>query len=244
MSGSCLVLLTDTLYLPGTIRTITSWQRHNPHFPVIVLSRDEAALQAPQLKELSNEQVLIDPAPYSEISPYKKSRSKRHAETFYKFEAFRDFGFERNIYLDSDILCLREAPDLVAPSSSPLHASLDTGFKKTRGYKGHLHEINSGVLSIHRSIQGTSTIEQLKEIARSNPGRSGYNSGDQGIINKWIHDHSIELKLLSPEYNLIKKDYSDTSGLSDCRLLHFCSRKPWVTSGDTPSELETLWHHP
>lgn len=242
MPRHCLVLLTDTLYLPGTLRTIASWQQRNPPFPVIALSRDPLALQDPQLKALAKERILIETDSYADISPFKKSRSKRHAETFYKFEAFRDFGYERNIFLDSDILCLRNAPALYPTSGPSLLASRDTGFRKTRGYKGHPNEINSGVLSIHRILQGSATIEQLKEIARSNPGRSGYNSGDQGIINKWIHAHGIDLGLLPAEYNLIKKDYSDASGLETCRLLHYCDRKPWFPSTDEPSPLERLWH--
>jgi lipopolysaccharide biosynthesis glycosyltransferase len=241
MSSCCLVLLTDSLYLPGTLRTIRSWQATNPGFPVIALSREEAALQSTDLEALTSERVLIDTTPYADISPYKKSRSKRHAHTFYKFEAFADFGYERNIFLDSDILCLREAPGLYPKANDRLQAVPDSGFKKTRGYKGHAGEINSGVLSIPRGLQGKQTIEQLRVIARENPGRSGYNSGDQGIINKWIHRHGVKQELLPPEYNLIKKDYSSTDGLSDCRLLHYCGRKPWFPHLGERTALEALW---
>lgn len=235
------MVLTDTLYLPGTVRLLESWLRHNEALPAIALSRDPAALADPDLTALTTERHLIDTASYADIRPYKKSRSQRHAETFYKFEAFRDFGYERNIFLDSDLLCLRETPALLEPSDHALLAALDTGFKKTRGYKGHDHEINSGVLSIHRSLLGESTITQLKRLARENPGRSGYNSGDQGIINKWIYANEIDLGLLPSEYNLIKKDYQDTDGLDCCRLLHFCDRKPWFENEREPTQLETLW---
>lgn len=240
MTSFCIVVLTDLLYLPGTMRLLESWKKHNPWLPVIGLSRDQRALQDPSLAEICHRTVLIDPKSYREISPYKKSRSKRHAETFYKFEAFRDFGYERNIFLDSDLLCLRETPALLETNPRSLLAALDTGFARTRGYKGHPEEINSGVLSIHKSIQGDQTVEQLKTIARDNPGRSGYNSGDQGIINKWIHSQKIDLDLLPPEYNLIKKDYHDTEHVETCRLLHFCDRKPWISHQKSP--LENLWH--
>ncbi len=241
MPDYCIVVLTDSLYLPGSLRTIESWRDHNPPLPVIALSRDQSALNNSRLKALSQELVLIDSSSYLEISPYKKSRSKRHAETFYKFEAFRDFGYDRNIFLDSDLLCLSQAPALLELNDHALLAALDTGFKKTRGYKGHPNEINSGVLSIHKSIQGEQTIQQLKRIARDNPGRSGYNSGDQGIINKWIHAQGIDLGLLSSDYNLIKKDYADMSEVLDCHLLHYCDRKPWFDTQGKRSELEKLW---
>ncbi len=241
MPSHCLVLLTDTLYLPGTLRTIESWQAHNPPLPIIALSRNAAVLQDAQLERLCHQRILIDTASYANIEPYKKSRSRRHAETFYKFEAFRDFGFERNLYLDSDILCLRETPALLEASPHALLAACDTGFRPTRGYKGHPNEINSGVLSIHKSIQGEQSIEQLKTIARENPGRSGYNSGDQGIINKWIHAQGIDLGILPEEYNLIKRDYADTTGLATCRLLHYCDRKPWFKTERELPELEKLW---
>ena len=37
-SDSCLVVLTDALYLPGTRRLIESWNLHHPPLPLIVLS--------------------------------------------------------------------------------------------------------------------------------------------------------------------------------------------------------------
>ncbi len=242
MPSHCLVLLTDSLYLSGTLRTIESWQALNPALSTIILSKEPSILQDPRLRELADQFILIETAAYEGIRPYKKSRSKRHAQTFYKFEAFRDFGFERNIFLDSDVLCLRPTPLLLESSPHALLAAIDTGFKKTRGYKGHANEINSGVLSIHHSLQGHGTVEQLKTLARETPGRSGYNSGDQGIINKWIHRQGIDLGLLPSEYNVIKKDYADTSGLADCRLLHYCHRKPWIIPSQSPSPLESLWH--
>lgn len=239
--STCLVVLTDTLYLTGTLKTIASWRAHNPSLPVIALSYDQEALANPNLQDLAAQTHLIDTASYQTISPYKKSRSQRHAKTFYKFEAFRNFGYERNLFLDSDILCLRPCPLLTAPCDPQLLAAPDTGFRPTRGYKGHPNEINSGVLSIHNSIQGTDTVESLKTIARQSPGRSGYNSGDQGIINKWIHKKRIDLRLLPSEYNLIKKDYSDTSDLNTCRLLHLCHRKPWFPQPTNQGILQQLW---
>ncbi|EDY81452.1 Glycosyl transferase family 8 [Verrucomicrobiia bacterium DG1235] len=241
MPPACLVVLTDSLYLPGTLRLLQSWSKHNPPLPVIALSKDPATLVNARLISLSHKRLLIDSADYASIRPYKKSRSKRHAETFYKFEAFRDFGYERNIYLDSDILCRRPAPLLHEASPYSLLAALDTGFQPTRGYKGHPQEINSGVLSIHKSIQGQKAIGQLKEIATQNPGRSGYNAGDQGILNKWIHQRDIDLELLPRDYNLIKKDYADTTELKTCRLLHYCARKPWFEPKQEPEALEQLW---
>ncbi len=220
-------MLTDALYLPGTLRLLASWRRHHPPLPTIALSTDEAVLSDPVLRAQCDRCILIDPAPYADIRPYKKRHSRQHAQTFFKFEAFGDFGFARNVFLDSDILCLKEAPALLEPSAVPLRAALDTGFRKTRAYKGHPNEINSGVLSIGRAIQGPATIARLQEIARTQPGRGGYNAGDQGILNKWIHADHIDLELLPSDYNLIKKDYADTTGLETCRLLHFAGSKPW-----------------
>lgn len=241
-------MLTDTLYLPGTRRLIESWCAHHPPLPVIALSADAAALSDPFLVAHCHRRVPIDPAPYADIRPYRKRHSRRHAQTFFKFEAFGDFGFARNVFLDSDILCLREAPALVAPGTAPLRAVRDSGFRKTRAYKGHPNELNSGVLSIGRSLQGAATVARLQDLARSSPGRGGYNAGDQGILNKWIHADGIEVELLPPDYNLIRKDYAETDGLADCRLLHFAGHKPWIGrqrhDGAAPplAPLERLWH--
>lgn len=247
-SDTCLVVLTDSLYLPGTLRLLASWRRHHPPLPVIALSKDAAALSDPVLREQCHRCILIDPAPYADIRPYQKRHSRQHAQTFFKFEAFGDFGFGRNVFLDSDILCLKEAPALLEPSAAALRAALDTGFRKTRAYKGHPNEINSGVLSIGRAIQGPATIARLQDIARTHPGRGGYNAGDQGIINKWIHADRIDLELLPSDYNLIKKDYADTAGLETCRLLHFAGHKPWLGRRRNDAikpdagTLELLWH--
>ena len=239
---ACLVVLTDTLYLPGTRRLLESWDKRNPILPVVALSHEPTALQAPFLLKRCAQRITIDPKSYANIKPYKKRRSMRHAQTFYKFEAFSNFGYDLNLFLDSDILCLRPAPRLLEPSNAQLQGVPDTGFKKTRGSKGHASEINSGVLVIDQSIQGLKTINTLKQIALNNPGRGGYNAGDQGIINKWIHHKSIKLELLPSSYNLIKKDYSDQADLEACRLLHFAARKPWFDKPKhSPKPLERLW---
>ena len=138
----------------------------------------------------------------------------------------------------------------MAASPTPLRAVSDTGFRKTRAYKGHPIEINSGVLSIGRALQGAATIARLQDLARTHPGRGGYNAGDQGIINKWIHAEGIDVDLLPPEYNLIKKNYADTRGLNDYRLLHLAGHKPWLgqrrndATDYTVEILERLWHDP
>lgn len=247
-SGVCLVVLTDSLYLPGTRRLLESWRQHHPPLAVIALSVEAETLRDPWLVEHCQRCILIDPAPYADIRPYQKRHSRQHARTFYKFEAFGDFGFERNLFLDSDILCLNPAPALLEPGPVPLRAALDTGFRKTRAYKGHPIEINSGVLSIGRALQGAATIARLQDIARTQPGRGGYNAGDQGILNKWIHADGIDVELLPPSYNLIKKNYADTTGLQDCRLLHLAGHKPWLgrqrndRSDPAVDVLERLWH--
>ena len=240
----CLVTLTDTLYLPGTRRLIASVIRQNGTLPIIVLSDDPVALKDPFLAETCERLIPIDPSRYADIRPYKKRHSKRHARTFYKFEAFANYGYQRNIFLDSDILCLRPTPKLFDAGSSPLMAARDMGSRKTRAYKGSTDEINSGVLVIDQSIQGTVTLENLHQTARENPGRGGYNAGDQGIINKWIREVNIEIDFLPSEYNLIKKDYEDLSELDTCRLLHYCDRKPWIPakeSDSSPQALVKIW---
>ena len=247
-SDVCLVVLTDSLYLPGTRRLLESWRLHNPPLPVIALSEEAEVLNDVWLRSHCHRRIAIDPAPYADIPAYKKRHSQRHAQTFFKFEAFGDFGFERNVFLDSDILCLNPAPALLAPGTVPLRAALDSGFRKTRAYKGHANEINSGVLSIGRAIQGSATVARLQEIARTQPGRGGYNAGDQGIVNKWIHADRIDVDLLLVDYNLIKKDYADPTGLADCRLLHFAGHKPWLgqrghdVAAPALEALERLWH--
>lgn len=227
--AACLVVLTDSLYLPGTRVAVASWTRHNGEIPIVALSVEPAPLEDPFLCRIAAQRHLIDSAPYAAIRPYAKRKSGRYAAAFFKFEAFRDFGFARNLYLDSDVLCLRPAHELVDASDAnhALLAAPETGFRKTRSYKGHASEINSGVLSIPRSLQGAPTVARLIDIATRQPGRGGYNAGDQGILNKWIHQDNVPLALLDPSFNLIKKDYADLSGLDSCRLLHFADRKPW-----------------
>lgn len=238
----CLVVLTDLLYLPGTRRAVASWIERNGECQIVVLSREPQVFGDPFLHGLGARFVAIDAARYAEIRPYKKRHSRRHAETFFKFEAFADFGFARNVYLDSDALCLRPAPALAAPGDSPLRAVREPGFRRTRSYRGSPDEINSGVLSIGRALLGAATIERLLQTAQESPGRGGYDAGDQGILNKWIRRDGISLELLPPECNLVKKDYADLSGMDDCRILHFAGRKPWFERGARAVEpLERLW---
>jgi len=238
---TALVLLTDPLYLSGTLLLASSFSQQNGALPIIVLSKSRELLEDSRIRNLATVRHLVEPAHYHDIPVYKKRRSKRHAATFLKFEAFRDFGYAQNLYLDSDLLCLRPAPKLLRASGAPLAAAADSGFRATRRYKGHKPEINTGVLRIDRELQGESTVSALLKIARDEPGAGGYNAGDQSVINKWIHRNKIQVDMLPPEYNLIKKDYADTASLASCRLLHFCARKPWFPSKAPMQALERLW---
>tara|TARA_B110000037_G_scaffold221540_2_gene292889 strand:+ start:1344 stop:2057 length:714 start_codon:yes stop_codon:yes gene_type:complete len=229
------------LYMPGTRKLIESWSRHNDAIPIIALSDQEEALDSTFLQTHATERILIAPNQYADIAPYKKRHSQRHARTFYKFEAFADFGYDQNIFLDSDILCLAPCPLLLKPNTNTLlKAAKDTGFRPRRGYKGSPNEINSGVLVIDRALQGRNTIQTLHQIAIESPGHGGYNSGDQGIINKWIRKESIPIEILPQNYNLIKKDYSDCSQIEDCCLLHFTDRKPWFPQPEREEETQAL----
>lgn len=247
IADHCLVVLTDPLYLPGTLRAIESWLQWNGPCPIVALSRKPEVFRDPALQRFGPQCRSIDDPAFGRIKAYRKRRSRRHAETFYKFYAFSDFGYERNIFIDSDVLCLRPAPLLCEDSKSDLLAALDTGFRKTRAYKGHPIEINSGVMAINRAIQGPATVAKLIAIAEEEPGRGGYNAGDQGIINKWMHREALCVTLLPPDYNLLKSDYEDESGLDSCRLLHFTGRKPWFDRARhdgtlrPPATLEKLW---
>ena len=95
---------------------------------------------------------------------------------------------------------------------------------------------------------GSATVDALKAIARSDPGRGGYNAGDQGVLNKWIHAEEVPLEVLPEEYNLIKKDYADIRSLNRCRLLHLAGAKPWIERARGDGEacslgpVEQLWH--
>ena len=62
-------------------------------------------------------------------------------------------------------------------------------------------------------------VPRLQEIARTQPGRGGYNAGDQGILNKWIHADGIDVELL--QTGAILHDFGKIDELSYDRAFSY-----------------------
>jgi len=247
--SACIVTFTDERMLPGTQVLIHSLAQHNDlsDVPIIVLSDDPRILDDPYLRDHATHRHVVDLEPYAGIE-HKQIRLgvKAYAAAF---EAFRDYGFDVNLYLDSDMLCRGSIAELLTPTQRDLRVVADGSDSMRRIFYEDVSEFNSGVMAIGKQLQGDPVVAELIEHAAC---KHSYDGGDQGTLNRWAFERGIDIEFLPVIYNLAKMIVSQRREdwmwrckrryLDDCRLLHFVWHKPWLRADRHFESVERLWH--
>ena len=107
------------------------------------------------------------------------------AKTFYKFEIFKMYDYDRVIFLDCDMLCVGDISYLF---SSEIN-KYDLCGVRSSDY-GRSKQINSGLLVVNKSLLNENTYKDLIKISKK---KSFHDGGDEGIINYYL--------ILSKNYN-------------------------------------------
>nr|MCV4208673.1 hypothetical protein [Roseomonas sp. SXEYE001] len=113
IKASCLVFLLDRAYLKGFAALLSSLSKTASlaGMPIVVISDDQSVLDEEFVRNVSEVRRLI-PTDYLERYrglPNDHIPEKQRCEvapkyTWLKFFLFRDFGYDHNIYFDSDML--------------------------------------------------------------------------------------------------------------------------------------------
>lgn len=221
-------------YFVGFHHLVESLKRHHTQLPpIIVLSPD---LKQPPPGADGIEGVRIEN--YRKIANVQKAFGK---SVYFKLDVFR-MNFDRVVFLDADVLALKNVSELWNPNSfnaAGLYAireSTALGLSNP-DWQGRL---NTGVMVINRPFLTGAHYQRLLQLAHDG---ATYDHGDQGVVNAFVQTNDMfnNVGELSPRYNLpscarVDGDWQRFS--QDIGIVHFLGpRKPWM------NEPEHRWHH-
>lgn len=231
----CLVSLVDHSYMVGLQVMLRSFLMHNRWFEEDFILLD-AGLSNDDRKKCrsiySNVQFLkVDESRYIGKMPYERTQPRLKA-AYFKFDLFRIRGYRRVVFLDSDIVVLRDIRELF---------ELSDGFYAVKsGYYNKDQQFNSGVLCIDNKYLTDDNYNMLVEKAFEFGGWVA----DQDVINRLFADQITSL----PVYlNMTKREArANNLAREQLAILHFVGKKPWESSDEASEKgyeyYESIWH--
>lgn len=218
-------IVADSQYILPARCLVHSLNKHNclSSVPIYIITQDVALSAVPFVENDIEGLIVIDKKRYSTAS----KKEPRLIESYKKLEAFNDFGFDRNLVIDADIICTGSI-DLLLNCDSLMGdfiAAPDNGYGFAANLDGHL-TINSGVFVVNKPLQSDIIRKEIvSHIGQSDP------HGEQSAINKWLRHSNVSLGYLPMSYNLqvkaINSGYWEQE-YPQCKLLHWSGEdKPW-----------------
>jgi lipopolysaccharide biosynthesis glycosyltransferase len=179
----------------------------------------------------------------------RKTKPKRLTKNcFLSFYAFKNYGYDKNIFLDSDMIVRKDFRFLLSSESSFI-GSIDNSHKKYRkefsitkitGEKDNPN-INSGFMIIDSKYLGDDTFNNLVDIANNT---SRMINGDQCAINLWLKDKDRIILPFLFNYQIkfaIKNGSSKSPSSKLAFIYHYIgSQKPWMYNPQNKFDRE--WH--
>ncbi|WP_374275767.1 glycosyltransferase [Brevundimonas sp.] len=252
------------VYSLARVRTLTK-------YPIIVISEDAAVFRDPLVRAVTDHSVLAGPeqiAEFANISPERVREDLRKGwiakYTFLKWLVFQDYGFDRHIYIDADIVALNDCEHLAALSEHDLYGAPvfkrdliidETGARRPVVEReqrmsafladGNERSLNSGVMVINRRAMEPEFRAGLIATAES----KSY-TVEQAVVRDFIRrSDRYSMGVLSSYDNFNHGFLASLSAptqlkhLDRVRLLHYvgADKKPWNAAYmDDPTRIERL----
>lgn len=145
----------------------------------------------------------------------ERQAADRWNKTLYKLICFRPNGYDKLVYLDSDILVRADLDDLFELEG--FAAVSDSKFYPEFARGG----INSGVMVIEPSEELYNNLRAMVPVVAAEMPIFG----DQDVINKYLMTNGHSFTSLSVEYNTC---FYACKGIEDPKVVHFILKsKPW-----------------
>ena len=240
-------ILTTDSYLPGLLVLHKSLIDTKTKFPFLVLLTDNISAKA--IRTLEKNKINYKILDQKIINPSKINPEHRWYSTYYKLAIFNQIEFEKIVFLDADMLILRNIDELF--SKRHLSAVNAGGMLARKSSWTHL---NSGLMVIRPSkklfnnmIKKIGKIESLDVEGDKNRATAG---SDQDFINayypKWPQKKYLHL---DHRYNIIhyfideycsQFKYTIENGKNNISVIHYASYiKPWTITKKEIDELQS-----
>lgn len=159
----------------------------------------------------------------------------RLKSTYYKLDLFNIAGYDRLVFIDSDVIILGDIKELF---------ECKAGFAAIKGYDP-LNDIlrrdfNSGVFVVNKMFLTAEVYTDLLKLCKK-----GYKMPDQKTLNLYFNGRTVFLDKI---YNVEKRmlfSKNHKHFLTNARILHYVGEKPWNKKTNIKEEqfatLERKW---
>jgi lipopolysaccharide biosynthesis glycosyltransferase len=214
-----MVTLLNELFVIGFKTMLNSLLINNTWFnlPIVILDENLKKETKKDLFKMYNN-IYFEPVKKSYYNNVNFSiTSRRLRDTYYKLDIFRLEGFDRLIFIDSDVIILKSIKKLFETSEP---------FAAVRAYDASRDilrkDINSGIFVINKQYLNPETYTGVLKIAMS-----GHKMPDQATINMFFKN---KITFLDKTYNvekrmLFSKNYRQV--FLNAHIIHFVGEKPW-----------------
>lgn len=219
MKNAYATILSSENFLPGVKKLYKAIRKFSDK-EVVVFIGDEISLETEQeLKDLGLSVIRENEPVFDEGIISERQAMDRWNKTLFKLVIFREHGYEKFVYLDSDLLIRDNIDDLF--EKPEWSAVPDELFFPKYGRKG----MNAGVMVVKPSEETYRTLIELTKTVSEKMRVFG----DQDVINELLTDWDDNTELqLDEEYNSCF--YSKCS-CKKPKVVHFIlESKPWMWS--------------
>jgi hypothetical protein len=182
-----LYVATGKKYAQEAIKSARSFKQRMPDVPIAIFTDDAT----PTEKEEIFDNVII------------LERPKFHYLD--KVEALQRTPYEKTLFLDTDTYCVESCYELfallerfdIAAAHSPVRVSTQNNGKCPLSFP----ELNTGVIVYRNSREVCRVIEHWRKIFCFQLSK-GFNINDQPAFREAVYQSSLQIGILTPEYNL------------------------------------------
>ena len=229
---SYVTLLTNDSYVYGIALLVESLARVNTYYPLHVLINDEVS--AASIEILNQLGVTYELVPtivtpsdiYQHNLNFEINTAATWRNCWTKFHIFNQTQFEKIVFLDADIMILKNLDHLF--TLPHMTSCLDGEYFNL--WPGWDH-FNSGCLVIEPSKKLFDDILNFANNLKE-PELPTYIIADQEVLNLYFKDWPTQTHLHLSKYYDIFPPYILENQIEDiiknCYFLHFVGRKPWT----------------
>lgn len=232
---SYITLLTSDSYVYGVMMLNESLKQVNSQYPLLVLITNNVSLASKEILNQLNisykdvETISIADEIYQHNLSIDPVTAPLWKDSFTKFQMFKLIEYDKLIFLDADILVLKNLDNLF--ELPHMTAAVDGEYFNLWPDSPHF---NSGFMVIEPSVELFNNLIEFSKTINFNSNLSKWVMllADQEILNLYYKDWFQQTNLhLNKYYNIFAPNITDTLLLdiqNNAMCIHFVGAKPWI----------------